>query len=77
MYKIPPGGGRGDYSQPKVYVFINIMAINFEVLHTCMGRVAMATIYVVIMGITVYEYPQFGKHVFVQTCKVMQCPMSS
>ena len=39
-------------------VHINVMAVNFEVLRTCRGRVAMATIYIVIIGITDYEYKQ-------------------
>ena len=32
------------------------MAKNFEVLRTCRGSIAMTTIYVVMFGITVYEY---------------------
>ena len=36
---------------------VNVMARNFKVLRTCSGRVAMATISVVMFGITVYEYP--------------------
>ena len=36
---------------------VNVMAINFEVLCTCRGRVAMDTIFVVMFGTTVYEYP--------------------
>ena len=57
-------------------VLINVMAITFEVLRTCRDRVAMATIYVVMFGITVYEYPKFGKHMCmckynVQICKFM------
>ena len=35
----------------------NVMAINFEVFHTCRGRVAMANISVVMFGIRVYDYP--------------------
>ena len=45
-----------------ICIFVNVMAITFEVLRTCRGRVATATISVVMFGITVSEYPFFGKH---------------
>ena len=39
-------------------VFIKVMAKNFTALRTCSrGSVVMATIYVVVFGLTVYEYP--------------------
>ena len=37
----------------------------------CGGSVAMVIIYAVMFGITVYEYPKCGKHVYVKACKAM------
>ena len=31
--------------------------------------VVMATVYVVMFGVTVYEYTQCGKHMYIQICK--------
>ena len=54
------------------------MAKIVEVLRTCWGSVAMATTYVAMFGITVYEYPQYGKHMCMcKHAKLCQCPMSS
>ena len=43
-------------------VVIKAMGESFEVLRTCRGSVTMATIYVVMLGKTVYEFSQCGKH---------------
>ena len=36
----------------------------FEVFRTCRDSIIMATIYVVMVGQTVYEYLQCGKHMY-------------
>ena len=60
---------------------VSVMAINFKVLHTCRGRVAMVTIFVEMFSlfcITVYVYPLFGKHIYLcKRAKLCQNPMSS
>ena len=51
-------------------VLIKVMAKNLNILCTCRGSASMANIYVVMVGIAVYEYPQC-ENVYVQTCKCM------
>ena len=48
---------------------MKVMTKTFEVLRTFGGSVALATIYAVRLGVTVYEFPQCGKHNVM--CKVM------
>ena len=52
-------------------VLINVKAKNFKELHTCRGSVAMATIYVVIITVTVYESTMWNTHAYVQTGEVV------
>ena len=59
---------------PLFAVLINVMALNYEVIRTCKGMIAMATTYVTMFAITVYELSiLWNKHVYVQTAnsKVM------
>ena len=51
-------------------VLIIVMVKHFEVVHTCRDSIVMATIYVVIVAITVYEKHNV-ENVYVQTSKVM------
>ena len=59
------------------FIILNeLMAEHFEVLHNCRGSIVMAAIYVVMLGVTDFEHPQCGKHMYmiVQTCNVnIQC----
>ena len=54
------------------------MAKKFKVLRTREGSNVMATLYVVMFGITVYEYAQCGKHMrMCKNVKLCQYLMSS